>query len=96
MMVLGLAWQVSLAVALAFAMSSTAIVLQTIKEKGLSHTASGQASFSVLLFQDIMVIPILAILPLIAVKGLTESRHIDSSLIGNLPGWMQGLLFLEL
>jgi len=93
MMVLGLAWQVSLAVALAFAMSSTAIVLQTIKEKGLSGTASGQASFSVLLFQDIMVIPILAILPLIAVSGLTESRHIDSSLIGNLPGWMQGIAF---
>ena len=93
MMVLGLAWQVSLAVALAFAMSSTAIVLQTIKEKGLSGTASGQASFSVLLFQDIMVIPILAILPLIAVRGLTESRHIDSSLIGTLPGWMQGIAF---
>jgi CPA2 family monovalent cation:H+ antiporter-2 len=93
MMVLGLAWQVSLAVALAFAMSSTAIVLQTIKEKGLSLSASGQASFSVLLFQDIMVIPVLAILPLLAVKGLTESRRIDSSLIGNLPGWMQGLSF---
>jgi monovalent cation:H+ antiporter-2, CPA2 family len=93
MMILGLAWQVSLSVALAFAMSSTAIVLQTIKEKGLSLTASGQASFSVLLFQDIMVIPILAILPLIAVRGLTESRQINSSLIGNLPGWIQGLSF---
>jgi CPA2 family monovalent cation:H+ antiporter-2 len=93
MMVIGLAWQVSLAVALAFAMSSTAIVLQTIKEKGLYLSASGQASFSVLLFQDIMVIPILAILPLIAVSGLTESRHINSSLIGHLPGWMQGLSF---
>jgi len=93
MMILGQVWQVSLAVALAFAMSSTAIVLQTIKEKGLSGTASGQASFSVLLFQDIMVIPILAILPLISVRGLTESRHIDSSLIGNLPGWMQGIAF---
>jgi CPA2 family monovalent cation:H+ antiporter-2 len=93
MMVIGLVWQVSLAIALAFAMSSTAIVLQTIKEKGLSLSASGQASFSVLLFQDIMVIPILAILPLIAVSGLTESRRIDSSLIGHLPGWMQGLSF---
>jgi monovalent cation:H+ antiporter-2, CPA2 family len=93
MMVIGLAWQVSLAAALAFAMSSTAIVLQTIKEKGLSLSASGQASFSVLLFQDIMVIPVLAILPLIAVKGLTESRQIESSLIGHLPGWMQGLSF---
>jgi monovalent cation:H+ antiporter-2, CPA2 family len=93
MMAIGLTWQVSLAVSLAFAMSSTAIVLQTIKEKGLSLTASGQASFSVLLFQDIMVIPILAILPLIAVKGLSESRQIESSLIGSLPGWMQGISF---
>jgi CPA2 family monovalent cation:H+ antiporter-2 len=93
MIITGLSWQVSLAVSLAFAMSSTAIVLQTIKEKGLTLTASGQASFSVLLFQDIMVIPILAILPLIAVKGLTGSRQIDSSLIGDLPGWMQGISF---
>lgn len=93
MMVLGLTPQVSLAVALAFAMSSTAIVLQTIREKGLSQTASGQASFSVLLFQDIMVIPVLAMLPLLAVKGLADSRNIESSLIGNLPGWLQGLSF---
>lgn len=93
MMVIGLSWEVSLAVALAFAMSSTAIALQTIKEKGLSSSASGQASFSVLLFQDIMVIPILAFLPLIAVSGFNESRQIESSLIGHLPGWMQGLSF---
>lgn len=93
MMIVGLTWQVALAIALSFAMSSTAIVLQTIKEKGLTLTASGQASFSVLLFQDIMVIPILAILPLIAVNGLTESRNIESSLLGNLPGWMQGISF---
>jgi CPA2 family monovalent cation:H+ antiporter-2 len=93
LMITGLSWQVSLAVSLAFAMSSTAIVLQTIKEKGLSASASGQASFSVLLFQDIMVIPVLAVLPLLAVEGLMESRHLESSLIGNLPGWMQGLSF---
>lgn len=93
MITTGLTWQVSLAIAMAFAMSSTAIVLQTIKEKGLTASASGQASFSVLLFQDIMVIPILAMLPLLAVNGLTESRHIESSLIGHLPGWMQGLSF---
>jgi CPA2 family monovalent cation:H+ antiporter-2 len=93
LIILDLTWQVSLAVALAFAMSSTAIVLQTIKEKGLSRTISGQASFSVLLFQDIMVIPILAILPLLALNGLSESSHINSSLIGNLPGWLQGLSF---
>ncbi len=89
----GLSWPVSLAIALACAMSSTAIVLQTIKEKGLSQTSAGEASFSVLLFQDIMVIPVLAMLPLLALKGLSESNPINSSLIGNLPGWMQGLSF---
>jgi CPA2 family monovalent cation:H+ antiporter-2 len=93
MMILDLTWQISLAVALAFSMSSTAIVLQTIKEKGLSQSASGQASFSVLLFQDIMVIPVLAILPLLAIKGLSESSTIESSLIGSLPGWLQGISF---
>ncbi len=93
MIVLGMSWQISLTLALAFAMSSTAIVLQTIREKGLSSTASGQSSFSVLLFQDMMVIPVLAVLPLLAVKGLTVSRNVDSSLIGHLPGWMQGLSF---
>ncbi len=93
MIIIGLSWKISLAVALAFSMSSTAIVLQTIKEKGLSQTAAGQSSFSVLLFQDIMVIPVLAILPLLAVKGLSESRAIDSSIIGMLPGWLQGISF---
>jgi len=93
MMILGLAWQVALAVALAFAMSSTAIVLQTIKEKGLSQTSAGQSSFSVLLFQDIMVIPVLALLPLLALNDLSESSTINSSIIGNLPGWVQGLSF---
>jgi CPA2 family monovalent cation:H+ antiporter-2 len=90
-----LSWQVSLAVSLAFAMSSTAIVLQTVKEKGLINSAAGQSSFSVLLFQDIMVIPILALLPLLAAEGLAESRSLESSFIGELPGWLQGLSFVS-
>jgi CPA2 family monovalent cation:H+ antiporter-2 len=90
---IGLRWQESIAVSLAFAMSSTAIVLQTIKEKGLAQSASGQASFSVLLFQDIMVIPVLATLPLLAIGGLSETSTISSSVFGNLPAWVQGLSF---
>lgn len=93
MMIIGLVWQMALAVAMAFAMSSTAIVLQTIKEKGLSQTSAGQSAFSVLLFQDIMVIPVLALLPLLALKNLSDSSSINSSIIGNLPGWIQGLSF---
>lgn len=94
MIILGQTLQISVATALAFAMSSTAIVLQTIKEKGMSKTAAGQASFSVLLFQDIMIIPVLAFLPLLVLQGLSESSTIDSSLIGDFPGWLQGLLFI--
>lgn len=94
MIILGFSFPVSLSVSLAFAMSSTAIVLQTIREKGLSATAAGQSSFSVLLFQDIMVIPVLAFLPLLAAGGLEGSRNLPSSVTGHLSGWIQGLSFI--
>lgn len=63
----GLPWQTALAVGLIVAPSSTAIVVQTLNERGLMKTTGGRASFSVLLFQDIAIIPILAVLPLLAV-----------------------------
>lgn len=102
-MALGLTWSVALAVGLIFALSSTAIVLQTLSEKGLMRTAGGRSAFSVLLTQDIAVIPILALLPLLALpKTLTLNadgsidRHLDAdhstghsslSLVADLPGW---------
>jgi glutathione-regulated potassium-efflux system ancillary protein KefC len=61
----------SITIGLIFSMSSTAIVLQTLAEKGLMKTQAGQGSFSVLLFQDIAIIPILAILPLMANQVVT-------------------------
>ncbi|EBA09368.1 monovalent cation:proton antiporter-2 (CPA2) family protein [Sagittula stellata] len=64
---LGLAWQTSLAIGLTLALSSTAIVLQTLSEKGLMQTNGGRSAFSVLLTQDIAVIPMLIALPLLAV-----------------------------
>ncbi|WP_075603676.1 monovalent cation:proton antiporter-2 (CPA2) family protein [Saccharicrinis aurantiacus] len=70
-----LAWQTALAVGLTLALSSTAIVIQTLNEKGLMKTEGGQNAFSVLLFQDIAVIPILAFFPMLAVF---ELQHIDS------------------
>ncbi|KAF0674967.1 cation:proton antiporter domain-containing protein [Profundibacterium mesophilum] len=66
---------VALAIGMIFALSSTAIVLQTLSEKGLMQTGGGRSSFSVLLTQDIAVIPMLALLPLLAVPGL----HADFS-----------------
>ena len=65
-MALGQPWSISLAIGLVFALSSTAIVLQTISEKGLMQTGGGRSAFSVLLTQDIAVIPMLALLPLLA------------------------------
>ncbi|MEC3874686.1 monovalent cation:proton antiporter-2 (CPA2) family protein [Chryseobacterium salviniae] len=79
----------SIAIAMCFALSSTAIVLQTLQEKNNLKTMAGEASFSTLLFQDIAVIPILAILPLIAHY---KARHQDNEiqvLIQTLPEWMQ-------
>ncbi|MEZ5036088.1 MAG: cation:proton antiporter [Chitinophagales bacterium] len=79
---------IAFAASLCFAMSSTAIVLQTLTERQVMNTTAGEASFSTLLFQDIAVIPILAFLPIIAhqeVVNDTESEFI----IQMLPEWMQ-------
>src|SRR5574343_2011772 len=62
----GAPWRVSLVAALGLALSSTAIALQVFGERKLLKTASGQAGFSILLFQDVAAIPILALLPLLA------------------------------
>lgn len=84
-------WQIdkAVAVAMCFALSSTAIVLQTLQEKNNLKTLAGEASFSTLLFQDIAVIPILAILPLIAHHKVTNNDNEIQVIIQNLPQWMQ-------
>jgi glutathione-regulated potassium-efflux system protein KefB len=65
----GLAWPVALAAGMGLAMSSTAIGLATLAEKSLLPTPGGQASFSVLLFQDIAVIPLMLILGMLSTTG---------------------------
>ena len=87
----GLAWKSALAVGLILTMSSTAIVLQSLGERGLMKTPAGESSFAVLLFQDIAVIPILALMPLLAPDpGAATASH--QGLIGDLPGWQQALV----
>jgi glutathione-regulated potassium-efflux system ancillary protein KefC len=61
----GLPWRVGLVAALGLALSSTAIALQVMGERNLLPTSGGQAAFSILLFQDVAAIPILALLPLL-------------------------------
>jgi len=84
-------WKIdkAIAIAMCFALSSTAIVLQTLQEKNNLKTLAGEASFSTLLFQDIAVIPILAILPILA---HSKAKHNDNEvlvLIQTLPEWLQ-------
>lgn len=102
----GLRWQVSVAVGAALALSSTAIVLQTLEEKGSLKSDGGQSAFSVLLFQDIAVIPMLALFPLLATlpaPGMEAghgapavSDHGPESLswVEGLPAWGQTLAVL--
>lgn len=88
--VIGWAWNGALAIAFALALSSTAIVLQVLEEKDLSKTFAGRSSFAVLLYQDIAVIPILAILPLMGTMGFdAEAEH---TLTEGLAGWLQALV----
>lgn len=97
---LGLPWQTAVTVGLIFSLSSTAIVLQTLNEKGLSKTEGGRGAFSVLLFQDIAVIPMLAVIPLLAVSGLAAvgsadaDHHGSFNLVADLPGWAHGLVVI--
>lgn len=91
-----LSWQEALAIGLITALSSTAIVLQTLKERGLMNTSAGKSIFSVLLFQDLAVIPILAILPLLAIFPLSGGNSHGSALfdIHSLPGYLQLIVTL--
>lgn len=90
----GLPWKMALAVGLILAMSSTAIVLQSLGERGLMKTPGGEASFAVLLFQDIAVIPIIALMPLLATQPAADaaSHAPGSGLMASLPAWAQALL----
>jgi monovalent cation:proton antiporter-2 (CPA2) family protein len=95
---LGLDWRTALAVGLVLAMSSTAIVLQTLDEKGLRQGAIGRAAFGVLLLQDLSVIPLFALLPLLATQAPAAAgavqAHGAGSLIASLPAWLQTLAVL--
>ncbi|MES2402352.1 MAG: monovalent cation:proton antiporter-2 (CPA2) family protein, partial [Pseudomonadota bacterium] len=72
----GVKWQIALVAGLGLALSSTAIALQAIGERNLMPTSSGQAGFSILLFQDVAAIPILALLPLLgAMSGGDAVEH---------------------
>ena len=78
---MGLPWRVALVAALGLALSSTAIALQVIAERNLSRTDSGQKAFSILLFQDVAAIPILALLPLLGAAARVAEPHAPGELL---------------
>jgi monovalent cation:proton antiporter-2 (CPA2) family protein len=97
----GLPLPVAVTIGLTMAMSSTAIVIQSLAERNVLNTRGGQASFSVLLFQDIAVIPILALLPWLAQMhgGKTASagqgsHDTETAWLSHLPNWAQTLATL--
>ncbi len=91
--VLGLPAKGAVGIGIILAMSSTAIVLQSLAERGQLKHVAGQSCFSVLLFQDIAVIPILALLPLLGSAGtLGQAEH--HGFISDLPGWQRALATL--
>jgi monovalent cation:proton antiporter-2 (CPA2) family protein len=97
---LGIPWNTAVAIGLTLAMSSTAIVLQSLNERSLLQTPGGQGAFSILLFQDIAVIPILAAFPLLASTGghpiADAATSATQSAAGHAPrpGWLQALLVI--
>ncbi len=67
--VIGFAWADAIVVGLALAMSSTAIAMQSVEQRNITKTDTGRASLAILLVQDVAVIPVLAIIPLLANMG---------------------------
>ena len=96
-MAFGLAWQTALAIGLILSLSSTAIALQILDEKKLMKTEAGKSSFAVLLFQDIAVLPIIAVLPLLAfeiIQMTDAEKHTNHNIIAHLATWQQTLIVL--
>ena len=68
-------WRGAVVAGVALAMSATAIALEILEERGQLQQDYGQRAFAILLFQDMAVVPLLAVLPLLAQAG--ESNHAD-------------------
>jgi Kef-type K+ transport system membrane component KefB/Trk K+ transport system NAD-binding subunit len=90
----GMSLQQSIALGFVIAMSSTAIVMQSLAEKGLTKTKAGQSAFSVLLFQDVSVIPVLALFPLLATLPLVSKGEDASKWVDGQPAWVHTLIVL--
>ena len=77
----GNTWSVALLAGMIASLSSTAIVLQTLTEKNLMRTAGGRSAFSVLLTQDLAVIPMLAVIPLLGLPPLQGPTAVQFGIV---------------
>lgn len=66
---LGMAWQVAVVIGFGLALSSTALVMQALDERGERATGYGRKSFAILLFQDLAIVPLLLMMALLAPSG---------------------------
>jgi glutathione-regulated potassium-efflux system ancillary protein KefC len=88
-LLLGVDWKTALIAALGLSLSSTAIALATLEERNLTATPTGSAAFSILLFQDVAAIPMIALVPVLGAvaaegneQGLIKGVRVAAVLVG--------------
>jgi monovalent cation:proton antiporter-2 (CPA2) family protein len=88
-------WRSAVVIGFVLSLSSTAIVLQSMRERGMLRSDAGERSFAVLLFQDLAVIPMLVLLPLLArAAPAAVDAHAAPTLLAGQPGWVRALATL--
>jgi glutathione-regulated potassium-efflux system ancillary protein KefC len=98
--VIGFSWQAALVIGLALSMSSTAIAMQSVAQRSITRTDTGRASLSILLVQDIAVIPILAAVPVLAVmtgtpvEAIAETAVDAAEEVVSPTGWLVALYII--
>ena len=87
-------WQVAMLVGLTFALSSTALVMQILQEKGELYSPVGKNGFAILLMQDLTVVPLLALVPILASTGELSREHSLFEQISIASGYILALLLI--
>jgi len=79
----GVQWQTAIILGFGFAMSSTAIIMTTLQERGAQNSEHGQTTFAILMAQDLWVVPVMALVPILAHKTAQTAA---------IPFWQKALL----
>ena len=83
----GVQWQTAIILGFGFAMSSTAIIMTTLQERGAQNSEHGQTTFAILMAQDLWVVPVMALVPILAHKTAQTAA---------IPVWQKALLVVGL